>query len=425
MNTYTFTPADYSEQLPPAERHYVLYDAPDKSRLGSTGTGIVRCVMRAGLRPNQRAWDLLSIALSVVAADRTTSRSHSPDGWTRHFKLTIAVRDIDIWLRLTPILQRMLRFLTTDIWDLDFIALAGEPPQPRKVLRPPQDAVVLISGGLDSLVGAIDLKFKNIKSFAVSQTVRGEADAQTEFVKELGIQNHLQFNHNSKYLDHKENSSRARSILFLAFGTLVATSLHSYKESEQVPLYVCENGFISLNPPLTPARIGSLSTRTTHPTVMAAFQKLLDESDIRVELRNPYQYKTKGEMLRRCADQNLIKKLAYRSISCGKYRYHKLTHCGRCLPCLIRRGAFLNWGKSDRTTYKFANLSLDNDNHARFDDVRSAAMAIAKAKVVGASDFLDSSLFEVEEDQFKEYLGVVERGLLELEHLLLSFRRKW
>ena len=36
-----------------------------------------------------------------------------------------------------------------------------------------------------------------------------------------------------------------------------------------VTLYMCENGFISINPPLTDARLGSLSTRTTHPVYLS------------------------------------------------------------------------------------------------------------------------------------------------------------
>ena len=42
-----------------------------------------------------------------------------------------------------------------------------------------------------------------------------------------------------------------------------------------VDLYVPENGVISLNIPLTVMRLGSLSTRTTHPYFMGLMQNLL------------------------------------------------------------------------------------------------------------------------------------------------------
>jgi hypothetical protein len=66
-----------------------------------------------------------------------------------------------------------------------------------------------------------------------------------------------------------ERSQRARSIIFFAYGVLAATALKRYHDGQPVTLYVCENGFIAINPSLTTARLGSLSTRTTHPALRA------------------------------------------------------------------------------------------------------------------------------------------------------------
>jgi hypothetical protein len=44
-------------------------------------------------------------------------------------------------------------------------------------------------------------------------------------------------------------------------------------------------------------RLGSLSTRTSHPAVLQMLQQILDAGNFRVRLVNPYQQKTKGEML--------------------------------------------------------------------------------------------------------------------------------
>ena len=92
-------------------------------------------------------------------------------------------------------------------------------------------------------------------------------------------------------------------ILFLAYGILAATCTELYRDGETVPLYICENGFIALNPPLTENRIGSLSTRTTHPVVLSLLQEIVDRMGIRVSIHNPYATKTKGEMLVECLDQ--------------------------------------------------------------------------------------------------------------------------
>ena len=426
MTKLTFTPIEFpTANLPQADRHYVLYDQPDQVRHGSSGTGIRNKLLRAGILPADRAWDLLSIALAVVATDFTANRNSSSDGWTRQLELVIAVQEPDFWNQKKPLLQRMLRFLTTDIWHLEFISDGSKTPRPKKIAQLSSDSVILLSGGLDSLIGAVDLKAENRNPFAVSQIVRGEQKSQTLFAKELGGLSHIQLSHNARFEDQKETSSRSRSLIFLAYGVLISTSLKLYKDGDQTTLFVCENGFISLNPPLTPARLGSLSTRTTHPTFISDFQKLLARSNLNVQIENPYQFRTKGEMLSQCADQKLIHKLAHQSVSCGKFKRHNYTHCGRCVPCLIRRAAFTKWGQRDRTQYKYSKLSINNANHAWFDDVRSAAMAIALAKADGVDGFLDSSMLLYEESELQDYLDICKRGFSELEQFLLKFKKKW
>ena len=73
-----------------------------------------------------------------------------------------------------------------------------------------------------------------------------------------------------------------------------------YRSGDVVELLIPENGFISLNIPLTPLRVGTFSTRTTHPLFISQMQDILDALGINVRLSNPYQFKTKGEMLHEC-----------------------------------------------------------------------------------------------------------------------------
>ena len=58
----------------------------------------------------------------------------------------------------------------------------------------------------------------------------------------------------------KETTLRSRSFLFISMAVLVADSI-----SQEMPVFIPENGTISLNFPLTPSRRSSCSTRTTHP----------------------------------------------------------------------------------------------------------------------------------------------------------------
>lgn len=394
----------------------MLYGRRSEGNTGSTGAAVREVVLNCKLQPSLRAWDLLSIALSVVATDMCVQRNASPDGWTRQLELRIAVSDPDFWAAKSDLLVQQLRFLTTDIWNIEFVK-GDSYFMPQTLFgKPDQDCVVLFSGGLDSLVGVLDLVNKNKNPFLVSQVSRGDKQTQKLFASKIGAGlEHIQFNHNAKYPGKREFSQRARSIIFLAYGVLVATSLECYKKSEYITLYICENGFISINPPLTDLRLGSLSTRTTHPFYIKLFQQLLDEADIRVQLLNPYQFKTKGEMLKNCTDQSFLHEYAHQSTSCGRYMRNGYMHCGRCFPCLIRRAAFHKWKIPDDSCYIYEDLSIDDKNHVCYDDVRAAAMAVITAKTEGISSWAGTSLtFNQLDGNIELYKRVVERGIREL-----------
>lgn len=414
-------PEDYKLAAPAgADLNVLLYghaDGPDTAAVGATARHIIQ---HRKLEPAARAWDLLSIALSVVAADTAARRDESPDGWTRQLDLHVAAGDPAFWTAQRDLLTRQLGFLTTDIWNIAFLDGGVQPAPPKAPTRPEQDCIVLLSGGLDSLIGAIDLVKEHGKNpYAVSQVSMGDKQKQSFFASSIGSGlAHLQLNHNVDCPGQNERSQRARSIVFLAYGVLAATALKRYHDGGRVTLYICENGFISINPPLTGARLGSLSTRTTHPFYIQLFQELLDAAGLRVTLQNPYQFATKGEMLGACANQAFLQKYAHTSTSCGRYARNGYKHCGRCLPCLIRRAAFDSWGVKDRTTYVFAKLSRDDKDHARYDDVRSAAMAVAAAKAEGLSTWAGPALSTVLLGDAAPYKDVVGRGLDELAAFL-------
>ena len=251
----------------------------------------------------------------MFAADLAGHRAQSPDGWTRSFELQIAVSAPEVWTKCERSVENLLRFLTTDIWTVSFIAGGMVPETHPKAVPLDVDAAVLLSGGLDSLIGAIDQGQVGKKLIAVSQIVRGDGEKQELFASSIGsIKQHLRLSH-AEHIPNIESpaSQRSRSLLFLAYGVLAATSIAKYRQAGDVDLFVCENGFIALNPPLTPGRVGSLSTRTTHPMVFAHLRAILANLNIRVNVINPYPAKTKGEMLSDCRDQPLLESLATQS----------------------------------------------------------------------------------------------------------------
>lgn len=383
----------------------------------SAGGAAAISVRRIGLTPAPEAWDLVSLALSAVVADFTVRRDSSVDGWTREIALEVAVSDLSLWAGLGDRIASMLAFLTTDRWSVAFAGAAGLPEAPKKHRLSTADSAVLLSGGLDSLIGVIDLHAAGSSIFAVSHTVRGDQANQVRFAQKVAAADHLQVNHNvSTPWPASETSQRARSLLFLAFAVLAATTTQRYADGDVVPVYICENGFIAINPALTPGRVGSLSTRTAHPHYLGEFQSILDAIDIRVELRNPYSETTKGQMIRNSANPRLLAQLAIESTSCGRYQRYGLQHCGRCLPCSVRRAAFLAAGLADTTSYRYDDLS--SYAGADLEDLRAIARARIQVKEQGFDRWIGNALNSPHIRNADALRAMLARGLGELGGLL-------
>lgn len=392
-----------------------------RSARGGGGAAALHKIRQAGLVPSPRAWDFLSIALAVIAADTAGLRKKSADGWTRTFEITVAVVDPVFWTTQTKMLEAALKFLTTDQWQFRFVSGGMHPKPPRKSNYPLQDSVMLLSGGLDSLIGAIDLSAHKRNPLAVSQIVRGDGEKQVDFAAGTGDGlKHLPLNHTVQTPGPGDDSQRARSLIFMAFGIIAATSLRLYHDGENVDLFVCENGFIAINAPLTGARVGSLSTRTAHPEFLNRLQGILDTAGLRVKIKNPYEHMTKGEMMSQCADQKRLRVEAPRSTSCGRFQRWNYTHCGRCIPCQIRRAAFLRWGEADTTTYIFQKLGKEDQDHAHFDDVRSASTAAAMVKTEGLARWIGAALSYPKMGDRVPLQDMIGRGISELAALHAS-----
>jgi hypothetical protein len=414
-------PTTIPARLPPGDQAVALYAHATRTGMGSAGSALEGQCRQAGLDPAPRAWDFLSIALSVLSADAGVARSASADGWTRILRVRVAVLEPNFWNTQAAALAQLLSFLTGDLWELTFIGGADTPAPPKKRAAAPERVVCLLSGGLDSLVGAIDLSTKGQVPVLVSQVASGDKTHQRTFAQHIGGGlRHVQLNHLVRPPEKAERSQRARSAIFLAYGVLAATSLDAYRDGGDVKLVVPENGFISLNVPLTSTRLGSLSTRTTHPQYIQQLQAVLNAAGLRVTIVNPYQLKTKGEMLAGCRDQPLLKKYAAVSTSCGRFARNSFTHCGRCVPCLIRRAAFHYWGVKDATSYVYDNLSIPDARHKDFEDVRATGMAVERVRLDGIEPWIGASLSTSQLGDRKPYVNLVRRGVKELGDYLIA-----
>ena len=134
-----------------------------------------------------------------------------------------------------------------------------------------------------------------------------------------------------------------------------------------------------------------------------------------------------GQKARCCwirRDRRTLKTYAHTTTSCGRFKRFGYRHCGRCVPCLIRRAAFHAWSVPDQTEYVYSNLAIDDAEHARSDDVRALAMAIAEVAEVGLDEWLGVALSSPLIQNGAQLRDVVARGLKELEDFLRTFKIK-
>jgi hypothetical protein len=385
------------------------------SNIRALGLPLPNELKKYGIVPSIAAVDFAAFAFSVVASDKLVSRADSPDGWTRMIDLTIYLSEPDKWMLIKTKIEKMLRFLTGDFWTLTF--LLAEAPAIQTAYEPllrENDCVCLLSGGVDSLVGAIDLLSEQRNPLFVSQIIRGDAERQRNFANRFGEHNHCQCSIGK--LNGTEGSTRARSIAFFAFALLASSAISVSDVFTEI--IVPENGFISLNVPLDSNRIGSLSTKTTHPVYMALLQEIWDALGIKAKLILPYKYKTKGEVLKECKDRHVLEELVYETNSCGKYQRHGLRHCGVCVPCLVRRAAFLEIGLQDTTQKGYHHDDISKSNSK---DLAAVALAVKQVELSGINRFVKGNLSFAEPNYRDAYLGVVSRGIRELKKLLKGY----
>lgn len=397
------------------------------------------------LTPSETTIDLLNLGVAVYTVDQLVSREkYGYYHWNRNFELQVPVYEVELWEDIKGKLSETLSFLSGDHWELVFEkreALNLEKNNTSNGIN--ANKVSLFSGGLDSLIGAINLLHNNEKIVLVGHHRVGgrEKDTQVKLISELNqnfntkIPNFLFFVNpqfeNKKNVLIGEDTQRARSFLFLVLGIAIANSI-----GENVPLIVPENGFISLNIPLTPTRLGTYSTKTTHPYFIFRFMDILKEIGINNEIVNPYQFHTKGEMLAECVkiEKDIITKLSNESVSCSKPNHYKRwrpkdidftdirEHCGHCVPCIIRRAAMKKAGIDSSKDYTYDVKQLKNiHNKGKGADLHAFKIGIEKyitQNKLSIFELLKSGALP--EKDIKRYLDIAKRGYIEVQDFIFN-----
>ena len=367
--------------------------------------------------------DLVHIAAGAYMADRSTRRGTR---FSRDIALHVTVLTPELWTQdLLDTTADLLGWLTGDNWNL---TVAGGPQVDfGETLKVGESGTVsLLSGGLDSFLGAIQLLTSGAKAAFVGHkdTATSIRSAQSVVGAWLGQSfvpapsyTRIQL---AQAVRRREPSSRSRAFMFLSLGVAVASSLGSEK------LIIPENGYTGINLPLRPNRGGALSTRSTHPETFRRAAEILTALNINVTISNPFEWMTKGEVMESIRDLHPPagwQDTAAATLSCSKlggnwFGGSPNLNCGLCVPCMVRRATFIKADVPDRTQYLCHAISgtpLAQLIDARRGDIEAVRYAIEAGVDVNA---IDSGTWPPDYD-LDRVESLVQRGLDELALLEL------
>lgn len=292
-------------------------------------------------RPSSLAVDLVNIAASLYAIDRSTPRGR---GWRRSLAADLPVENLDNWRNLGSELSSALTVLTDDTWTIGFSQGRVQLPEERqawlfKVDSSQISAVALFSGGLDSFAGAavwLDRHPNDVLGLVsvTSSTVIGKV--QRDLVQLLLNAYpkrvfHLIVPLNLTQAPEVERSQRTRGFVYTAIATATASCAGVQR------LLIFENGYGSLNPRLVEHQIGAQATKSMHPFPLGLLAGIYSRAGLGVQIELPNENQTKGELL--AATPEELHPGIRMTVSCDGFplRRKKIKQCGYCGSCVLRQ----------------------------------------------------------------------------------------
>ena len=310
-------------------------------------------------------WDLLDLAAYVYVADQMVGRGGRKEfeygqKWRRHFRFEVGVREPDIWnhFEVKDALIETLTFLSDD--DYEFVFVRSESPNVVEdyLFEEANDSsvhdyreVLLFSGGIDSLCGAVNEMFVShrrpvlVSHWANPKTLSRQEELVRDFRDAVDLPRSMQPLHITLTLNKKKHltrdfDQRCRSFVFASLGAIVATGLglDGFR--------LCENGITSLNLPISPQIVGARASRTTHPRSLRLLGQLVSEiAEEPFQLENPFLWQTKCEIVDSLARHSAAHLIGL-TRSCGGtlQSSNAHPHCGKCSQCIDRRLAIVAAG---------------------------------------------------------------------------------
>ena len=295
--------------------------------------------------------DLLTLAAAVYVADLAAKREER-ESFVRDMRIDIPLVNHHVFAAHSETIAGILYLLSSDNWVINVLPKRGTQEQP--MAWPAQAGTTLLfSGGLDSYSAAVELleEDPDRELLLASHYTRNRViqNSQNELfrylqgtfpsrVERVAVRVTGQGSGDLSFPGDadREPTQRTRSFLFLTIGAIVAR-----RKGFHEVVVMAENGQMAIHAPLTAARLGGFSTRTAHPEFLHEMQELLSTIlAFQLSIANPFVYRTKAECIARIMTGH--QQTVQASVSCWSSARQAFAHCGKCVPCLIRRIA-IEW----------------------------------------------------------------------------------
>lgn len=355
-----------------------------------------------------RIIDLLQVAAYVFCADRMRFRgprdSINNNSWARSFEINIPVMDYKFWndSNVSNNISEALQFMTGDreyvfhfykakknILETKNKQLCLFKGEFEEIEDIDNIEIMLFSGGLDSLAGAIQqLNEGQEQKLCVVSHESSNKVMHTQSVIIDYLNNHYNnriWQYGFKCHNHKmksiEESQRTRMFLFsaIAFAICSCYGKHAF--------FVYENGITSINLPKQGDVMNARASRTTHPKTLSLLRKFYRSFDNTFEIVAPYYNKTKAEVMeifKLYHEESIIPS----SVSCSSTRKQRgqESHCGCCSQCIDRRLSIYAAGLSDYDALYTNNFITDDIPDSETKQKLYYTMRLASAEKIQSRD---------------------------------------
>lgn len=298
--------------------------------------------------------------------------------------------------RIERALQSVLEFCVER--SMDVSVSDGESPPSETIggLTPRSDAILLFSGGTDSLSGLALCERKGIRTTSVFVAHgSGTTGLINRLLKHTLAERLTDFC--PVRVQRRGELQQTRGFLYTVLGGIVG------RIRSTGDLVISESGPTMFIPPITPL---DEVTLTTNPVVLSLARNLvMDSLGWKLRIHTPFRDLTKAESIAWIRRDPTLPE----TNSCARPQFasHRNPHCGSCFGCLVRRVSFLVANVTDRPHRADPLFSIpadDGDSAPKSpEDVSEERMADVLAVLSFCRDVLLDRVSPMVKEQLRTY----------------------